>query len=66
MFPITKVVTSIIIFGQPYYILVALALLTLIVARYAESLYRLDLNIVYGRQFKKLDELIIDMEELRK
>ncbi len=58
--------TSIIIFGQPYYILVALALLTLIVARYAESLYRLDLNIVYGRQFKKLDELIIDMEELRK
>ncbi|MFT5900391.1 MAG: hypothetical protein ACI97K_003062 [Glaciecola sp.] len=58
--------TSIIILGQPYYILVVLALLTIIIARYAESLYRLDLNIVYGRQLKKLDELIIDMEELRK
>lgn len=58
--------TDIMIFGQPYYILVALVLLTLIVARYAEALYRLDLNIVYGRQFKKLDELITDMEELRK
>jgi hypothetical protein len=58
--------TSIIILGQPYYILLALALLTIIIARYAESLYRLDLNIVYGRQLKKLDELIIDMEELRK
>jgi hypothetical protein len=58
--------TEMIILGQPYYILVALALLTLIVARYAEAFYRLDLNIVYGRQFKKLDELIADMQELRK
>ena len=57
--------TDVIILGQPYYILLALALLILIVARYAEALYRLDLNIVYGRQFKKLEELITDMEELR-
>jgi hypothetical protein len=57
--------TETIILGQPYYILVALALLTLIVAKYAEAFYRLDLNIVYGRQFKKLEELIADMEELR-
>ena len=58
--------TDIIILGQPYYILVALVLLTLIIVKYSEALYRWDLNIVYGRQFKKLDELISDMEELRK
>ena len=58
--------TDIIILGQPYYVIAVLALITLIAARYAEALYRLDLNIVYGRQFKKLEELITDMEELRK
>jgi len=58
--------TDIVILGQPYYILAALALLTLIIARYADALYRFDLNMIYGRQFKKLDELIADMEELRK
>ncbi len=61
MFP-----TDIMILGQPYYVIAVLALLTLIAARYADALYRLDLNIVYGRQFKKLDELITDMEELKK
>jgi hypothetical protein len=63
---VEKLPTEIIILGQPYYILVALFLGTLIFARYAEAIYKWDLNIVYGRQFKKLDELIADMEELRK
>jgi len=58
--------TGIIILGQPYYIIAALALLTLIAAKYGDAIYRMDLDIVYGRQFKKLDELITDMEELRK
>jgi len=58
--------TEVMILGLPYYIFLALALLTLVAVRYADALYRLDLNIVYGRQFKKLDELIRDMEELRK
>ena len=58
--------TDMIILGQPYYILLALALLILIVARFAEAIYLLDINLVYGRQFKKLEELITDMEELRK
>ncbi|WP_206484257.1 hypothetical protein [Thalassotalea sp. G2M2-11] len=63
---VEAVPTGIMILGQPYYLIVVLAIITLIVAKYAEALYRLDLNIVYGRQFKKLDELITDMEELRK
>ena len=63
---VEKLPTDIIILGLPYYLIVAIAIVTLIFARYAEALYHLDLNIVYGRQFKKLDELIADMEELRK
>jgi hypothetical protein len=58
--------TGMIILGQPYYILVLLVIGVLIFVRYAEAIYQWDLNLVYGRQFKKLDELIADMEELRK
>lgn len=57
--------TDIIIFGQPYYLIIALVIVTLIMVKYAETLYRWDLNIVYGRQFKKLEELITDMKALR-
>jgi hypothetical protein len=57
--------TSLMILGLPYYLIIALIILTLIVARYAEALYQWDLNIVYGRQFNKLEELIADMKELR-
>ncbi len=62
---IEKFPTDILIVGYPYYLIVLITVLTLIVARYAEALYRLDLNIVYGRQFKKLEELITDMKTLR-
>jgi hypothetical protein len=58
--------TDTLLLGQPYYVIAALALLTLIGAKYGDAIYRADLNIIYGRQFKKLDELIADMEELRK
>jgi hypothetical protein len=63
---VEKLPTDIIILGLPYYLIVAIVLVTLFFARYAEAIYHLDLNIIYGRQFKKLDELIADMEELRK
>jgi hypothetical protein len=46
--------------------LIILAALTLVIAKYAEVFYRWDLNIVYGRQFNKLEELLNDMEELRR
>jgi hypothetical protein len=63
---VEKIPTDILILGLPYYLVVAVVVITMIVARFAEALYRLDLNIVYGRQFKKLEELITDMNELRK
>lgn len=60
-----KFPTDILILGYPYYLIALITVLALIVVRYAEALYRLDLNIVYGRQFKKLEELITDMKTLR-
>lgn len=60
-----KFPTELIIFELPYYLLIVLAIITLIIIRFSEALYQLDLNIVYGRQFKKLDELICDMKTLR-
>jgi len=63
---VEKIPTDIILFGLPYYLIVAITLVTLFFARYAEAIYHWDLSIVYGRQFKKLEELIADMEELRR
>ncbi len=36
-----------------------------LMAYFAKPLYRLDVHLVYGDQFNKLDEIIADMEELR-
>ena len=58
--------TDIVLLNQPYYIFIAIAFITAIVAKCADAIYRMDLNIIYGQQFKKLAELISDMEELRK
>jgi hypothetical protein len=63
---VEKIPTDIIIIGIPYYLIVVIAIITLIFARYGAAIYHWDLSIVYGRQFKKLNELITDMEELRK
>jgi hypothetical protein len=49
----------------PGYIWAVITLLFLVIVRYSEALYRLDLDIIYGRQFKKLDELIADMRALK-
>lgn len=57
--------TSLMLLGQPYYLILALAAGAWIISKLADPLYRLDMNIVYGRQFKKLEELITDMKELR-
>jgi len=32
---------------------------------FAGPIYKFDLNLVYGRVFNKLDDLLADMEELR-
>lgn len=57
--------TSLMLLGLPYYLILTLTAGTWVISKLADPLYRLDLNIVYGRQFKKLEELITDMKELR-
>ncbi|MEQ8881903.1 MAG: hypothetical protein RLQ12_19835 [Cyclobacteriaceae bacterium] len=53
------------VFGIPYYLLIALVLIMVLLAFAAGRIYRWDLNVVYGRVLSKLDEMIADMEELR-
>ena len=65
-FLLNKFPTEWVVAGVPYYILIVMAVLTLIAAKGAKALYRWDLNMVYGKQFNRLEELIADMEELRK
>ena len=51
--------------GIPGYVWALITVLLLVVIKYSAALYRLDLNMIYGRQFKKLEELIKDMRALK-
>jgi hypothetical protein len=55
----------ILLFGFPLYLVLGLLLLLAVLAVSAGRIYSWDLNLVYGRLFKKLDEILADMEELR-
>lgn len=57
--------TEYVLLDIPGYVWAVITVLFLLVVRYSEALYRLDLDIIYGRQFKKLDELIVDMRALK-
>jgi hypothetical protein len=57
---------------QPYMILnipifwvLGMLLIVILLAIFGGRIYKWDLNIVYGRILKKLDELVADMEDLR-
>ncbi len=54
------------LFGFPLYGLIGLVLFFVLVSYFAGQIYTWDFNIVYGRLVRKLDEIIADMEELRK
>ncbi len=54
------------IYGIPTFMwIIALATAVLIYV-FGGKIYKWDVNLVYGRVFKKLDELIADIEELKK
>lgn len=53
------------IFGIPAIGILAVILIMGILAYSGGRIYKWDLNIVYGRILKKLDEMLADMEELR-
>lgn len=53
------------VYGIPVYWVLAALVIMVLLSVFGARIYRWDLNIVYGRVLKKLDELINDMEDLR-
>lgn len=54
------------LFTVPWYFIAAMAVIASILAYYGGALYKIDLDIIYGREFEKLHKLIDEMEQLRK
>jgi len=54
------------VFGVPLFLLIIFSLISGALWYYGSNLYKIDLDIVYGPSFKKLDELVAEMEVLRK
>ena len=55
----------VLVFGLPLYGLLGGILAIVLLAYFGGRIYKWDLNVVYGRVLKKLDEILADMEELR-
>ena len=51
--------------GIPVIFIVGILVIAVAMAVFGGSIYKWDVDLVYGRVFKKLDEIIADMEELR-
>ncbi len=52
------------IFGIPLIGIVFVLVILVVLAVFGSRIYQLDLNIIYGRAFKKLEDLLTDMEHL--
>jgi hypothetical protein len=52
--------------GTPWFLVAGFLFISGILFYYGRTLYKVDVDIVYGPSFRKLDELIAEMEELRK
>ncbi len=53
------------VFGIPLFVILGILLVMCLLAYFGGRIYQWDVNIVYGRIIKKLDEIIADMEALR-
>ena len=53
------------IYGIPVYWVLTILLIVILLAIFGGRIYKWDLNLVYGRILKKLDETLADMDELR-
>jgi hypothetical protein len=66
---ISEVITNFpdiyLIYGIPLIAIIAVLLIVSLLAIFGGKIYQLDLNLVYGRMFKKLKELMADIEELK-
>ena len=53
------------VFGLPLFGILGIISVTVLLAFFGDRIYNWDVNLVYGRVFGKLDEIIADIEELR-
>ena len=53
------------IMGTPAVFLLPLLFFALLIGVFAGRVYRFDVGLIYGRALKRLDEIILDLEELR-
>ena len=54
------------LFGIPIFWLLGVLIIAGILSYFGAVIYKWDVNLIYGKVFKKLDEIISDMEELRR
>ncbi len=54
-----------VLFGVPIVFSVGVVLIAFLLSYFASAIYQLDMKPIYGREFKKLEEIIADMEALR-
>jgi len=52
--------------GYPIFWILLLVAITCLLAFFGGRIYKWDVNLIYGRVFRKLEEIITDIEELRK
>jgi hypothetical protein len=57
---------TIMLFATPLYLLLVVAVIASLLLYFSGALFRLDFNSLYGRMLIKLEDLISDMEELRR
>jgi hypothetical protein len=54
------------IFGVPLFLIIGVVLMMVLLSYFGARIYIWDLKVVYGGVLRKLNEIIADMEELRK
>jgi len=52
-------------YGIPVFWVLGILLIVILLAIFGGRIYTWDLNLVYGRVLKKLEELLVDMKDLR-
>jgi len=53
------------VFGVPLIIIFGVIFMMVFLAYFGDKIYNWDLKVVYGGVLRKLDEIIVDLEELR-
>lgn len=61
----TEFPDTFLIFNIPFYGILGVLLVISLLTLFGGKIYKWDFNIVYGRVFRKLNELVNDVEELR-